>query len=309
MLFRSKQQAAISSTDPAPANRPSREQLRVTVEVNSKSGGLSLIGAATSYSIDLDGCLSGFTSTATELSNSMNVYKFDTGCLGKLTQFEIDGKTYSAAAVGSTDFSTWAVADIATFANVLDSGDTMRVEVMSQLQSPVVTSDVITYEFAQIDSTATEVVATSITGDGHVLTVNGNAAPSFGISEVVMAGMGAAGEGLFTFKLTCSVALAGNLCKDVDMVDVAYKLIEDTYSSTLSYAQADAEMGVGISDVTLPGDAHADGNGGFNTVSLAGPVTIFSKPNLILIVAVKNGGGTPIAYQYFNVDVTVQDNL
>lgn len=308
--FEEKESEQVNTSNTGtPASRTSPEVVQIPAGVSERESGFALTAAATAYSIALEGCLSGFNSSvATEASNSMNVYKFDSGCLGKLTQFTLNGNVYSATATGATDFTTWTAGSLAEFANTLDSTDRMRVEVISQLSSPVLVADEISYEFSQIIQAPDEVVATSITGDGHTLTVNGNAAPDFGITTVTMVGMGAAGEGQFTFKMTCNSALVGVLCLDVDMTDITYKLIEDTYAGTLTYAEAETEMGSGTTDTTLPGDAHADGNGGFTTATLTGPVTIFTKPNLLLIVAAKNGLGAPIAFQYFNVDITAQSN-
>lgn len=291
------------------------EIISIPVEVSEQgASGLSLTSTVSDYTIELNGCASGFTTandptaTATLLGGggTMNVYKFDQGCEAKLVSFTLGGLVYTNnVADGATDWVTLTASSTAVFATSL--GALLPVKVISQLSNPVLGTDTVSFEFNEIDIGTDETLAASVSGDGISLSVTGKAAPQFSIGSVTMTGMTVSGEGQFSFQMDCLTLLAGNDCESVGMATLDYKLIEDTYSGVLTYAQADAEMAAGTTTVTLPADAHAVGNGGFNTLSLTGPATIHSKPNMILIIG--RDSATDGSYLYFNVDVTQQGNL
>lgn len=276
--------------------------------------GFALAANATTFSISLASCVSGFTSTANESSTNLQVYKYDQGCLAKLTQFTINGITYSATATGATNFTTWAENETATFANAASSTDLVTVKVVAQLDDPISGTEAVTYSFYDIEKgTDNTDLGQAQVGAGHTMTVSGQAAPAFNINEVRFVGMTAGGAGQFEFTLECQVALTNTntTCKDVTLTDLDYKLVEDTYTSTLTLAQADtifstAGTSVAGGEVVSVGgtdqDSNTLANGGFytnNSTPLDGPATIHSKPNMIFIMRVGS------SYQYFNVDITV----
>lgn len=289
-----------------------RQIVAIPVFLTQRSSSLTLAANATSFSVTLDGCVSGYTSTANELSTNLQVIKYDQDCLAKLTEFEINGVTYSAAATGATNFTTWAVNNTAIFANTLDDTDKLIVKVIAQLGNPITGTEAVTYSFYNITQGADSVFPDTSIGDAHTMTVNGYAPPSFTLNSKRYVGMTANGEGEFEFTLHCTVALgnANTTCKDAILTDLDYKLVEDTFGGTLTLAQADTIFStpgteVDASEVVDAGDADQDGNtlvrGGFYTnesTLLTGPTTIHSKPNMILIVR------NTLSYLYFNIDVT-----
>lgn len=276
-------------------------------------GGLSLTGSVNDYIIELTGCNSGYnvsndpSATATIAGGGvMNVYKFDQNCLAKLVSFSLDGVTFTNnIADGATDWDVLAGGvGVAEFASA--SGDLLPVKINAQLSNPVLDTDTVSFEFNEIDGGLDETLTHATTGNGILSSVTGKSAPSFTINSVTMTGMSAAGEGQFSFKLECTEALVGDVCVDVDMNNITYKLIEDTYNGTLTYDQARTEMLTGATAIILPDETHADGNGGFVSVSLTGPPEIHNNPSMILIIA--RDGDTDGSYLYINVDVTRQSN-
>ena len=70
------------------------QMVTIPVELNYKTKSFSL-ASATTFDISLEGCATGYTSTADENSTALQVYKFDVGCKAKLTQFTFGGITYT----------------------------------------------------------------------------------------------------------------------------------------------------------------------------------------------------------------------
>jgi hypothetical protein len=121
---------------------------------------------------------------------------------------------------------------------------------------------------------------------------------------VSFVGVTAGGAGQFDIILECTSDIGvTDTCEGVDFTDTTYKLVEDTYTSTMSIGDANALFPAGESSITLPGDREAPGgtttNGGFATVTLDGPDEMANNPNMILILQAAD-----TSYQYFNIDVS-----
>lgn len=279
--------------------------------------GLGLATAATHFSIELTGCVSGYTSTGDEVNPSLNVYKYDQGCIAKLVSFELPSGIFTPT--GGTDFSSWDAGQTAVFAKTTDNTVTMGVVVIAQLPSTITGTEAVTYSFYEIVEGAD--VAVSDVGEGHTMTVDGVLAPSFTVNSVRYVAMTNTGAGQFEFTMHCSVALgnANTTCKDVTLTDIDYMLIEDAapYNGTITFAQADAldwdndstpvvggeVVNVGGNDAATPPNTLA--RGGFYTniaAPLTGPDELHNNPNMLLIFRAPNGDHA--SYLYFNVDVT-----
>jgi hypothetical protein len=273
----------------------------VQVADNVNGGGFSLV-AATAYDISLDSCASGYTSTANEASSALEAYKFDRGCKAKLTSFEVGGFTLIPTA--GDPFTTWVAGDTATFDEAGEPGtNAVLVRVVSTLADPIAGTEAIVYEFSEIDQGADEGILEATVGDSHSMTVASQPPPSFTIHSVLFVGVTAGGAGQFEFILECTSSIGvTDDCEGVDMADITYKLVEDTYAGTLDLADANALFPAGETAVAMPADREAPGgttvNGGFATVTLDGPVTLVGKPNMIFIMQAAD-----TSYQYFNVDV------
>jgi hypothetical protein len=279
----------------------SKSTISIPVSVRSTNG-FSLNANATSFEIEVDSCASGYTSTATEASPSLEVYQFDRDCLAKLVQFVINGNTYEP----ETDFTTWAVNDTAIFENTLDNTDQLTVRVIATLDSPIDATDTVVYQFSDIEEGDPEAIGETVVGQDHTMEVSGQAAPDFRIHSVALTGITTDGAGQFEFVMDCKVAISGvaalRACRDVAMVNVDYRLVEDTYGGTLSVAQADAIFD-GSEDVVAAGHLHDSGptspNGGFTTVALDGPDQMHLNNEMLLVLRASG-----ISFQYFKVTVT-----
>ncbi|MBP6217099.1 MAG: hypothetical protein KA436_00770 [Oligoflexales bacterium] len=271
-------------------------------------GGLGLTATAASYKISIAGCASGLTGTATEADVNLKVYKQDRSCLGKLTEFVYLTKTYKPKT--GSDFTTWLAGNTAVFENTSDPNpnDRFSVTVLNQLSSPTAVADTIQYRFSYITVGATDaapnVLAKTTVGESHTVSIPGQNPPNFNINLVTFPGISATGgSGQFVFKMTCNVAMVGDVCDGVNLTEITYKLIKDTYSGSLFVQDAQTLFPTGQSTVTVATDKHVTGNGGFNTVTLTGPASIHQNPNMILILGANN-----LSFQYFNVDVQTVTN-
>lgn len=281
----------------------STQLVTVPVELqDATQGGAFSLADADAFTISLVGCASGYTASADEDSTALQVYKFDRTCLGKLTTFEFGGHTLIPTA--ADPFTTWLAGDTATFDEVGEPGTyAVSVSVISQLASPVSGSESIVYQFSELDKGADKSILEATVGDGHPLVVASQPPPSFTIHSVAFTGVTAGGAGQFVFTMECTSPIVGDVCESVDMADLTYKLVEDTFTAdTLVVGEANALFPAGETAVTMPADKEALGattvNGGFHTVTLDGPLLMASHRNMIFIMQSAN-----VSYQYFNVDV------
>ena len=104
--------AAQSSQQPG-AGSETGQSVLIPITVSETEQGFNLLGAATAYTMSLDGCASGLTATVTEANAGLRVYKYDQGCTAKLTQFTYAGNVYTPKS--GAGFTTWADGDTATF--------------------------------------------------------------------------------------------------------------------------------------------------------------------------------------------------
>ncbi|SMF52646.1 hypothetical protein [Pseudobacteriovorax antillogorgiicola] len=286
-----------------------QEFATVSVGVQESSTPLFGLAAATSFDMSLENCVSGLTYASIQDTNpNIDVYKFDQDCVVKLNQFVYGGVTWVPSS--GDPFTSWLAGDVATFEDSTDNTNTIRVVVASQLDNPVSGTEQISYTFSEIQAGADETIAKNVVSDSHAITVSGQSAPNFTIAAVSFTGLTATGAGQFGITLNCANAVSGSVagsdiaCDGVPLSDITYKLIQDTYSGTLTMSDASALFPTGESVVTVGtdgldfGDATAT-NGGFVTVTLTGPDAMHSNPNMILILEAAD-----TSYQYFNIDVT-----
>jgi len=273
----------------------------------------------------LASCASGLTGSTA--AATINVYLHDTGCKAQLSSFVLHGQSYVPSGTGSSPFTTWAVNDTAIFRGASNT-DLINVKVVSQLSSPISTSDVVSYNFTIIKAGTNS--ASIVVSNAQTLNAAGQDAPNFKInaSDIIFDNITGGGAGQFTFKLTCVTSamlvggnisfnsfcpsMAGGTLANGAGVDVgntsafSYKLIADASGvGTLTMAAAQAAFASGDSTVTLATDILA-GNTGFKTSSLTGPGAITSNPKMLLVLQAKNqvSGFTTTAYssfQYFAI--------
>lgn len=278
-----------------------QQMVTIPVELNYRAKSFAL-ASATTFDISLEDCATGYTSTADEASTALQVYKFDIGCKAKLTGFTYGGRTYIPTV--ADPFASWDAGDSATFDEAGFPGtNAVTVKVVSQLADPVAGNESVVYSFSELVKGADEAVLEAILGDSHPLVVDSAPPPNYTIEQVQFVGINAQGGGQFVFTLDCAIAMVGDVCDQVDQADITYKLVEDTYGSTMVIGDANALFPAGETPITLPGDQEAPGgitpNGGFHTITLDGPDQMALNPNMILILQAAD-----MSYQYFNVDVS-----
>ncbi len=267
------------------------DEVTIPVTVAENGQGFNLLATVEAWSVTVDGCASGFTTTVTETNGGVKVFKFDQGCLAKLTTFTADSVVYTPK-VGS-EFTTWLANDTAVFEG---GGNEVYVRVVQQLPDPINSTDAVSYIFSSIVDGGASNVLEADTGNSHTISIAGQDPPSYAVGLIQYVGMTATGAGQFVFRLDCTEAMVGSVCKGVDVSDITYKLVDDTYSSLLTIGDASTIFATAGSAAA---STHATGNGGINTITLDGPDQMASNPNMILILEA-NG----LSYQYFNIDVS-----
>ena len=262
--------------------------------------------ATTAFTIELTDCLSGYTTTVTEATtDGLEIYAYDRACKAKLTQFRANDRDY--VPTSGDPFTTWQPGDSATFDEVGEPGNfPLKMVVLSTLGDPVTTNDKITYGWSTIAEGSTNAILWStigLSGDVQHLT---NLPPAFSIRSIEFLGLtpGEGGEYRLVLECTATIGIT-NDCNAVDMSELDYKLVEDTYGGTIDKAAGDAIFSTPGDPVTLPTDRVAPGDsgtakGGFVTVVLDGPDNLASKPNMLFVIR-----SYEQSFQFFNLDVTV----
>lgn len=308
----SVEEASVVPQDGEETEQSFTDEDLVSIPVSiSESGATALnLAPASAYSISLDSCASGYTSAADETDSTLAVYKFDRDCLAKLTAFTAGGISYQPQS--GSDFTTWLAGDEATFEEVGTPANTVTVRVVETLAAQILGTETINYAFSEVDAGVDENIADSVVGDSNPLQIEGQAAPAFSINAVNFVGINATGGGEFEFKLECDSLQTGTdataACEALNLTDVQYKLVDDTFGGAITAAEAQTIFASGESsiltvDVINPGEESLT-NGGFTTTlgagsALAGPDQMHLNPNMLLIIEADD-----TSYLYFNIDVT-----
>ena len=99
-------------------------------------------------------------------------------------------------------FDTWQVGDVATFeVNGATPVDELRVEVLQTLSNPVASTDTIRYQFSELADGGDQSVGEPVVRESASLTVDGQAAPDFAITQVELVGITANGNGEFRIQM------------------------------------------------------------------------------------------------------------
>lgn len=294
-------------------------------------GGLNLVSTGTNLVISISGCSSGNTVGAVNVSTSTVIlYSGDQTCLVKLLSFKLGTTTYSATAAGATNFTTWLNNNTATFANISLSTDTIKVFVTSQVtQGGVTGSDSIVYSFTDIATGTAKSLSQSAVSNGVTLpSLTSITTPNFTIQQTNYLGITTAGNLKFAFTLACASTVTGSslatyACGSYVMQSqIDYIFIPDIYSQgAITYAQADIAFQYNVATTTGNLIAAAGGtdtsgntitNGGFYT-STTSPLTTLlfpgSNTNYVLILRGKDINGSILGYQYFYVNVAMNNSF
>jgi hypothetical protein len=268
------------------------------------SGSLNLAGTpATSYKVDITGCASGY-SASNITAASINVYKLDNNCAVRLTEFVYATKTWVPTAGPGLTTGT------ADFKDNADASKTIKVSVKTNLSDPVVTADVVEFNFFEIKKGTTK---TPNYSEAHGLSVTGIEAPNFEISSIDLASIGETGIPTYDILFECQVNIGGGntTCPTATadgqlMANMKVQIVENATAGTLTYAQAEAAFTAGTAPTV---DATIGTKGGMKNLALTGPGPLHTRRNLFVIIRYVPGGvGTIGSYTYFQVDIDAVTN-
>lgn len=288
---------------------------------------LSLVSTATELFVSIDTCQSGYSVGTTAINSGVvNLYKSDRNCLVKLVSFKLGSQTYTSTGTNTVPFSDWKTpGDYATFRGASDS-DLIKVFLGSQVtQTGVQTSDTISYNFTDIASTGTQSLGTATVSSGVPLSVTGQTAPNFSVTQARYLSTNSDGSVRLSFTLQCGNTLSGNsnatyACDTVLLQSqLDYILVTDTYSQgTISVAQATQVFAAGSpasisgSMIVTPGNLDSYSNivtkGGFVTnespALVTGTAAIYpSNLNNVLMLRRKDASGNVMSFLYFYVNL------
>ena len=294
-----------------------RKAGRALSMVASDYFGLAL---ATTYSMTINGCQTGYTATATEQSGGvLSLILNDKDCLAKLTQFSIGADEYipDPDAPADKKFDTFIAGDTAIFVNS-DTGNKLQLRVVHQISATVDhTNDTVEYTYSDI-KVAADTTEVSEYSDGIAITVASQDAPEYTIAEANFEGLTAGAGGKFSFVLECPATIADGKCSQQDIVGTRYILIEHGSACNTITSEAAVSMfedatpstpvAVEIGDV-LASTVDPVFKGGFTTKTdanvLVGPDQMYLHRDLqfLLQSTASDGGGI----RCFNVHVAAID--
>lgn len=313
------------------------ETIEIPVKFTEESSPLNLVSSPTTFVISLTGCNSGLTGNNSS-PTSLTVYTHDTSCLAKLSSFVLQSQTYLPSGTGSVPFTTWLAGDTAKFIGA-NANDVVTVKVVSQLSSPIVITDSVSYSFTVIKTGTNNSSSITPSSNSVSLSVSGVEAPNFKINsggasyiDLVQTGPSAR-AGIFSFNLTCvvsgmttganpsynsfcpSTVANGTIAGGDSGVDVgsstnfSFKLIADPNGNgTLTLTQAQSAFSAGGDSTVTLSSGILSGSTGFTTGNLTGPTPVASYPKLILILQAKDSNHptdpTFSSFQYFPMTVT-----
>jgi len=182
---------------------------------------LGLVTTATALYVKVTGCASGYTissasngTSATAITSGVvNLYKGDRTCLVKLTSLTVAGVVYNNTGTGAVDFTTWTPNSVATFAKTGSTGtagDLIKVFVVTQVSSPVTTSDTISYAFTDILAGATNNVSQSAVSTAVPLSASGRESPKLSLAQARYLSTNADGSANMSFTVACSTNVTGS---------------------------------------------------------------------------------------------------
>jgi hypothetical protein len=291
-----------SEDDAAPA------QETVSYNVNLSKVELGLTGAS-KFTIRVEGCASGYSGEAHETSPSLVVYKFDRNCLAKLTAMTVGGVDYVSSS--SDPFDSYASGDKATFVDAAGGPAKIFVQVLNQLDNPIPSSTPshgVDYAFSTIQQGVTQECTGDCVKNNYSISVNGIDAPAYDVKKFSFVDMNQNGAGVFSFEFECEQPVVGSdtaaTCKGAPMSGLKYKLIVDTFGSSLTMDDAanvmmSGTVGVDSVEVVAAGANPDMPNGGFVSKMMVGPDQMHLNPNMMMILET---GDT--SFKYWNVDVT-----
>lgn len=192
----------------------------------SNGQGLGLTATAEDFSLDIVDCATGYTNTGITTSSApLNVYKGDIGCLAKLKSLTLGGLVYTP----STDFTSWQAGDTAVFSN---GSDILNLSIQSTLNDPISGTEAISIAFTEIEAGSDTLVSEAALGDSYSVSVSGESAPAFQVTDYALNGVTANGAGQFRFTLQCEEGVVGTgstaTCATQTISSLTYVLLQDT---------------------------------------------------------------------------------
>ncbi len=286
---------------------PQWVQAQLTVDSGASSSSLNLASnAAQDFVVVITSCASGHTaivtSTTTTPVNSVPLYQTDTDCVAELESLKVAGAIYTKdgggrLTTGAAIFKSAGAQDI-------------YVSVSQNLLSPLTAGAKARFNYVQ-SAPGADYLANNVSVSAG-LEVGGVDAPYLKIptSGVTLKSI-TTGTGIptFEFLMECRAPTAtGNtICPSATgtaqlMTGMKVKLVQDTFSNVLSYADAQTIMASGATTVAVGDLSTTPANGGFK-LSLTGPGRLTSFKNLILVTEYKDTVSGASSYRYFNVDI------
>ena len=264
------------------------------------------------YQINIEGCKSGYKTTLTAKTTSLNLYKRDQGCLAKLMGFTVDGERFKT--VPHQGFSTYTKGDKALFSNDTKTKvketvhKLVRATVVSQLSSPLSRKDQISYNLHGInhEQRIQEVLNLSYGKPGNAQP-KGDKSLSFQLINGQLSGT----ENqilLYRFRLGCPKPIAINpsppevQCDSWDFSEISYTLVAAESTKPCRGARTEgcasyfngSEATIDLDNHIIPLDDPLHANGGFMTAKLGSPNIAESREWHLIIKARSS-------FQYFPI--------
>ncbi len=316
---------------------PNNKTLEIKVGFHLSSGdetsssNLGLTVAPTSFVIAVSGCQSGvsfvYDSAQLVAGESINLYKFDRGCVAALRSFVLDGKTYTE--VNGSDFSGTGTAEFKNNTTTIRYGVTNP----TTLPSPLTEGAQVSFSLYQSNEKTSLDVPVSYSAAVGIASASGYAAPQlkwYGGATPLTLVADQINKQHLRFKLECTAAtwttgdpLTNSTCDNGSQIDTMNEyhviLTTDTSTNTLSASAARTLFGYsgselstdtaspsGTNMVSIVSNAQVfTPNGGLSGGITADVVMPTSCLNYFLVVLRKPTGSNLVkdwSFTYFNID-------
>lgn len=234
------------------------------------------------YSIILENCASGYTSSATSTNPKLIVVKDDKGCLGKLYNFTFNNLVYTQKT--GLGFNKYTVGELATF-SAKDANNIehiLFVQVVTQLSSGTQSTDTVTYQFYEGSSSIASSKNSGSNSSQNTSQLDGSGSFQFNLISTLLSNTTSNGEGNFRFVLECDKPIT-------DEGSPANTACEGTLFSSIDYVIIRDDNTSAVWDLTTT-KAMFDSGGNPYTINPGTDIIAINGPNPIKSGTLANGG-------------------
>ncbi|NRA47227.1 MAG: hypothetical protein HRU09_19935 [Oligoflexales bacterium] len=216
------------------------DMVPISVELVSELEGLNL-HSAYQYNFSIDGCDSGYSIDFDESQDEIMVFESDTNCIAKLNAFKINGVSFNP----EEPFLSWKTGEVALYTSSQNPEHKLQMSIVSQLGSPLKSSDKIIFKFRELEVKEGIEYATAGLKNSQSLEFLGNHAPPYELTHMLVTKKK---KGQISFKVhfNCLSAMDNRQsevsCEGQNLKDLKYALANEGSIETVDFESVEEQF-------------------------------------------------------------------